>query len=254
MVNKISDYKCYTKGMKKSIKDKLFFEGLISDDVDTFVDFGCADGQILHQISLDFPEWKLIGIDNDAQMAEMAHKLVPDAQIFQCIPSTMKSDHAILNISSVIHEIYSYLSKQKVDSFWKQVFDSGFKYISIRDLMLSISSCGPSDINDVRKIVKKSNNQQLLDFVGTYGDLMSKKNMLHFLMKYRYEENWNRELRENYFPITLEHLLNLIPDHYEIIYFNHYILPFTKEKIKQDFDINIHDNTHVKILLKNKGR
>lgn len=72
-------------------------------------------------------------------------------------------------------------------------------------------------------------------------------------MKYRYKENWDREVRENYFPITLEQLLSKIPTYkYEIIYFEDYILPFTSNKIKQDFDVDIHDNTHVKLLLQLK--
>ena len=49
----INDYNVYSSGMKKSIKDKLFFEGLV-EHVDTVIDFGCADGQMLKQLYEDF--------------------------------------------------------------------------------------------------------------------------------------------------------------------------------------------------------
>lgn len=77
--------------------------------------------------------------------------------------------------------------------------------------------------------------------------------MIHFLMKYRYMRNWDRENNENYFPITLEKLLSMIPtEKYEIVYFQNYVLPFTSDQVKKDFDITIRDNTHIKILLKRK--
>lgn len=52
----INNYNVYSSGMKKSIKDKLFFEGLV-EHIETIIDFGCADGQILKQLHEDFPEW-----------------------------------------------------------------------------------------------------------------------------------------------------------------------------------------------------
>lgn len=71
-------------------------------------------------------------------------------------------------------------------------------------------------------------------------------------MKYRYIENWEREVRENYFPIYFEDLLNKIIENgnYEIVYARQYILPFVKGKVKEDFDIDLVDNTHCQILLK----
>ena len=249
---KICDYDCYVSGMKKSIKDKLFFEGLIDDDVDTFVDFGCADGSVLAQVAADFPEWKLIGIDNCPEMISRAKRNCPAAFFCPSNDVIRNTDckNAILNISSVIHEIYSYCSEEEVKRFWNQIFSADYKYISIRDLMVNSAVNTESDINDVRKIMSNANSDQINSFVDCWGPLTVKRNMIHFLMKYRYQENWDREVRENYFPITVEHFLNLCPKNYEIIYFNHYILPFNRSKIKDDFGIDLRDNTHVKILLK----
>ena len=67
----ISNYDSYSSGMKKSIKDKLFFEGLV-EDVDTVIDYGCADGHMLQQIHFDFPDWRLYGVDADDKMIRKA--------------------------------------------------------------------------------------------------------------------------------------------------------------------------------------
>lgn len=38
-------------------------------------------------------------------------------------------------------------------------------------------------------------------------------------MKYKWVENWAREVRENYFPITIEEFLSKVPNNYVIDYF-----------------------------------
>ena len=91
------------------------------------------------------------------------------------------------------------------------------------------------------------------DFESVWGSVRENRNLVHYLLKYRFLENWDREVRENYFGLSLERLLSKIPmDKYEIVYFEDYILPYTVNKIKEDFDIELHDNTHVKLLLKKR--
>lgn len=253
----INDYNVYSFGMKKSIKDKLFFEGLV-EHVDTIIDFGCADGQILKQLHRDFPEWKLIGIDADQTMLELAKYNCNNAEYIcaKGIPVDKlknNSSNALLNLSSVVHEVYSYSCPNEVSSFWENVFACGCKYIAIRDLMLSIESDRESDINDRVGVLTNTHLDALHEFTSLWGSIKSQKNLLHFLMKYRYRENWHREVRENYFPITVEQLLSMIPtDKYRVVYFSHYILPFNRNKILEDFGIELKDNTHVKVLLERK--
>lgn len=253
----INDYNVYSSGMKKSIKDKLFFEGLV-EAVDTIVDFGCADGQVLKQLHEDFPEWKLFGIDVDRTMLDLAKFNCSNAEYIcaKGIPiDKLKniSSNALLNLSSVVHEVYSYSGPNEISEFWKNVFACGCKYIAIRDLMLSNESDRASDINDMTGVLRNAHLDTLHEFISLWGSVKSQKNLLHYLMKYRYRENWNREVRENYFPITVEQLLNMIPtDKYRIVYFNHYILPYNRNKIYEDFGIELKDNTHVKVLLERK--
>jgi hypothetical protein len=74
--------------------------------------------------------------------------------------------------------------------------------------------------------------------------------LIHYLLKYRYTENWDREVRENYLPLTKETLISKIPSHYEIVYQEHYTLPYIKHQVQKDCDIVLNDCTHFKILLK----
>lgn len=253
----INDYNAYSSGMKKSIKDKLFFEGLV-EHVDTIIDFGCADGQVLKQLHEDFPEWKLFGIDADQTMLNLAKHNCNNAEYIcaKGIPvDKIKNSlsNVLLNLSSVVHEVYSYSGLDEISRFWENVFACGCKYIAIRDLMLSIESDRASNINDMIGVLTNSQSDVLREFTSLWGSIKSQKNLLHYLMKYRYKENWNREVRENYFPITVEQLLSMIPtDKYRIVYFSHYILPFNRNKILEDFGIELKDNTHVKILLERK--
>jgi hypothetical protein len=71
-------------------------------------------------------------------------------------------------------------------------------------------------------------------------------------LKYRYVDSWDREFQENYLPLNLESLLALIPEGWEPIYLEHYALPFIRQKIKEDFDVDMQDRTHVKLILKRK--
>lgn len=251
----IKNYDVYTKGMRKSLEDKLFFVGMVHD-IDAIIDFGCSDGALLNYAQEKFSRCDLVGIDSDINMLKIAKGNIPDAE-FICssrIPYLFWTLHnTLLNMSSVIHEVYSYSSQKDIRIFWETVFYSGFKYISIRDLMMCRKSFVNANKSDVEKVMSKSNKKQLDDFIEKWGEIKLQSQLVHFLMKYRYIENWDREVQENYFPITVEELLSLIPTElYKIVYFEHYILPFNKSQIQKDFDINLCENTHVKVLLERK--
>ena len=244
--------------MDKSFQDKMFFLDKIKDNVEAIVDFGCADGALIRHLS-EFTNIKLVGYDSDYNMIDIAKsKTNKDNCLFnedfeKIIKEEIIPQESLLNISSVIHEVYSYLDSKDIEVFWNMVLDSNFKYISIRDLCASESINRPSNINDYTKLIQKAKPRFLSDFESVWGSVRENRNLVHYLLKYRFLENWDREVRENYFGLSLERLLSKIPmDKYEIVYFENYILPYTANKIKEDFDIELHDNTHVKLLLKKR--
>lgn len=66
--------------------------------------------------------------------------------------------------------------------------------------------------------------------------------------------NWGRELYENYLPITLEYLKNRwIPKDWKIIYEKHYTYEYIKQIVKKDFDIELTQPTHLKMIVENKN-
>ena len=245
--------------------DKVFF--LDKVDTEAFMDFGCGDGALLDFIQHHVdPSVKLYGFDNDAEMIRKAQEKTSRITFFkdwkdvedwmdnsEFAAGTMLPYTLIL--SSVIHEIYHYSTPEQIDEFWKKVFCGKFAYITIRDMVPSRTIARPSDINDVAKVYKKFlHHQELEDFENTWGSIENNKNLVHFLLKYRYvKPNWKREVKENYLPLYREDLLSLLDTNdYEIIYHEHYILPHIKQLVQSDFGIELKDATHLKMILRNK--
>lgn len=51
----IKNYDSYISGMKKSSADKLFWMSKI-EEIDTVVDFGCADGTLIREMNSEMPD------------------------------------------------------------------------------------------------------------------------------------------------------------------------------------------------------
>ncbi len=247
---KIADYKTYNGRMEMSLIDKLFFVDKI--DTDLVVDFGCADGALLKQLKILRPDLHTIGYDNDSEMVKFSSDMVPITAQFH-LKSHVSST---IVLSSVIHEIFHYCSRTDITEFWSKIFDSGFKYIVIRDMLPSRGIDRVSNINDVKKVYHKFlGSKALSDFERVWGSVESNRQLIHFLLKYRYTEpNWDREVRENYIPLTREELLSKIPMGYDAIFHEHYVLPFIWSTVKKDVGIELKDPTHLKLILCNNSK
>lgn len=250
-MEKIQNYNMYTKEMDKSMEDKLFFIDKIS--AKNLIDFGCADGTLLKKIRDVDKTINLFGIDSNPNMIIKAQDNLNDALFFvNNVPNIGKIlNNTALNLSSVIHEVYSYLNDEKINEFWNAVNNSGYEYIIIRD-MISADYYGRSSIDDVNKIrIRKEYKEKLNEFERIWGSICERKNLVHFLLKYRYDDNWPREVRENYIPLTKEQLLEHINlSKYQILFNEEYTLPYIKEKVNDEFGINIKEHTHIKLILK----
>ena len=249
-VQPIRDYNAYNGRMELSMMDKLFFVDKV--DTDLVVDFGCANGVLLKAIRRLKPDVKLVGYDTDLSTAGTTVEFPIHADWEYVKAAVEDSEHATLVLSSVIHEVYHYGSKADIDAFWKKVFETGFEYIVIRDMVPSRSVDRISNVNDVRKIYSKFlHTKALNDFESIWGSIEGNRQLVHFLLKYRYlEPNWEREVRENYLPLTREDLLAKIPLSYDVVFHEHYTLPYLLQTVKKDTGIEIKDPTHMKLILK----
>jgi len=241
----INNMNNYIDGMKKSLEEKSFFFGMIN--ATSFLDYGCADGMLLKYMQSIKPNYNYIGYDIRPIMLERARQnsnitFTDNFDIF----NQEKTNKSALILSSIIHEIYSYADPTE---FWDEVFNKiDSKYIVIRDMMISDSQLKFSDPLLLDNVESMSGNS-LESFESIWGSIISNKNLIHYLLKYKYTDNWDREVKENYLPLTLEQLIAELPNNYRIIYQEHYTPDYLVENIKKDFGFELTEKTHLKIII-----
>lgn len=247
----IKDMDVYISRMNNAFVDKMFFLG--KTEFDVIVDFGCADGFILRKIKEIYPDIKLIGYDSDLTMSDNDKDvdIIYTNNWNEVLDIIKDFESPLLLLSSVIHEVYSYSNDSDIKSFWsKVVFNNLFKSIAIRDMIPSSTIENVNYEGDVEKLLEKVDKTQLESFEKIWGSIRNNyKTLTHFLLKYRYPENWTREVAENYLPISLETLKNIIPNNYKITYENSYILPFLDGELQKDFGLKFRHPTHLKMII-----
>ena len=262
----------YCSNMKKGMEDKLFFLDRLPSEGVLFVDFGCADGSLLHALTELRPGCHYIGYDVSKEMiglAKTSHNWNPKSDVilttdWNDVAEKMKNCpvyRTVLILSSVIHEVYSYSTGiRDIIDFWNKVENSGFDYVIIRDMMVTKDLEKSTDLVDrwnnlmrdcclQRKYGKLKNS-----FEEIWGPINNDKQLFHFLLKYRWTINWDREIHENYFPITIDELLKLMCEFFNIEYFERFRVPFLDQCWKDDFSFqDIGDSfTHIKAIFKKK--
>lgn len=234
------NYNVYLKGMEKSNKEKLFFLRYINlKDYDKIIDFGCGKADILK--ACDNGKIQLIGIDHDPTMINYAKENVPNAIFYNKLSRDLIDSKTLIIFSSVLHE---------VENYWNTLYNiiqgTGATII-IRDMCYD----GPihTSINkkDLAKLIKYSNPNILSDFVQHNG-LKTIKDMYHYLLKYSYIDNWSEEIKENYFSFDWTDILNAGT----ILYRYQYLLEYKKNRVFEDFNIQMKYNTHIQLIIKLK--
>jgi ubiquinone/menaquinone biosynthesis C-methylase UbiE len=240
----------YNKHLSKSMNEKLFFVNHIKTK--NYLDFGCADGTLLHTLSqIVDSKSEFIGYDINKDTIRLAKLKHPLARFYSDLGEIQHIDYinTTLILSSVIHEVYSFCNKQEIVDFWKFVLTSGFKYIVIRDMMYDKEQTKLNYNLHHKKVIHPLRKS----FENRYCSLRYNRNLIHFLLKYRYEANWSRELQENYLKFTKDKFDRKVNNsQYDIKYFNHYCNQYVKQHVKKDFDINFDYKTHAQIILEKK--
>lgn len=249
-MEKINDNEIYLKRMKRTFADKMWFMSLIPDGIKHIVDFGCADNSFLREFNKIYPGYDCIGIDNNPDFLDMAKK--SGEKVFDSLETVLNGgvdpSKTLLVMNSVIHEIYSYSDPEKV---WGEIKKAGFKYIAIRDMYAK--GCGyftSRTALELQQSCMKAQDEQrvpgifikYLRYVETWlgpniNIIDNGYDALHFLLKYFYEENWSRELKENYIPYHYRDFHKLIRRNgYDVKFEQFYALPYLKEKWKHDLN------------------
>lgn len=269
-MDNIQDIDAYFSGMSATLRDKCWWLNKIPDEIDTIVDYGCAQGDLAIMIDqMASGRFKYIGIDNSPEMLALArhnhhlHFAKRDSEFYSelsGIKQKCDTSKSILVLNSVMHEFFSYLHEAERKALLAEMFGAGFAFVAIRDMYMPESN----DTFDVKQAIKKIHDSPYSDMWKEYNSCIDnftcKGNrpicwyrdaflrVAEFLMKYRYISNWRREMNETYFWAWLYDISSEI-SLYRYTYLEDFHIQFITDRVKEDFGIDFSFDTHRKILL-----
>ena len=243
----------YLKRMAGPLGDKIRVAKYIPKHAKSVLDIGCADGSVTLALAEIFPKVKFLGIDLNehflTRAAEQAKtkklKNIRFEKIYLRDLLARSEKFDAVSFVSVLHEFFTY--GEGISSVLKALADahellkSGGKII-VRDMILEEyakrTEFGVENI--LKKIFRHKNFLKLKrDFEQKFGKIKNIYRLNHFLLKYMYKENWPREGKENYVPVTFEEYENIFKLlGMELQFKDSYLLPYLKTKWQKDFDLN----------------
>lgn len=252
----IKNYDTYCELLNNGMEDKLFFVPFIDEAF--VVDYGCADGRLMKALRLGH-NIHSVGYDTSPEMLDRARKnacLASDSWR-EVIKIARKYNSRCLVLSSVLHELDS------LDEI-KSIINSGFfHYVAIRDMSITRDQA-TSQAHRVTATTKEGTSflfkwgfwseakrWRVIQFTNRYGyPPTNLETFLHFILKYRYVDNWDREVEENYLRWKIEDIRDMM-EGYEEIHFEHLTHDYTWEQVHKDFDPNIERfPTHIQAVYK----
>lgn len=262
---KIENYSVYNDRMRRSMWDKAFFMDKVPG-TELIVDYGCADGSLIRFLHSLFPTMCFIGFDIDPEMIAQANRQRSENTWFFSDGEEMlrmidqlgiERRRIAVNFSSVMHEIFHYdCDRGMITRLIGQIAP---RYLVIRDMLYcSDDETARIPAAAAERIRSRVPEQQLADFEARWGSIEIKKNLAHFILKYKYTENWARECSENYFAYTIDDLTALLDPAgaYRSIFENHYILPWCRYDAQNNLGIELGSEmtTHFSMILSCDGK
>ena len=248
-----NDMVAYNHEMSKSWYDKIGFIDKIFEPIDVVVDFGCADGAVTRFIKSFFNGKLVIGYDLpevleanglEGEVDDFGVMYLSDwKDVMKRVESRGKS---LLVMNSVLHEIFNYMQPNEISELFGNLFNGSFNYIWIRDMYIS------DPVMDTNRTVEFDNainkikatdglNKRFTDFVYVSGVPDRWYGLMHFLMKCRFERNWDREVHEDYtdFRENWEYLKNILNNKYEATFKDIYLLPYIQYINKKELAVDL---------------
>lgn len=241
----------YLDRMSKPLQEKLRVAKFFPEGVKTVLDVGCADGTVTIALAEMFPEIQFVGIDLNREFIEIAKEKVSGKTniIFENVYLRDRLANPdrfdVVLFCSVLHEFFSY--GEGVSTVVKALADAHEILkpkgnLIIRDMILydymSNSDLWTEKIE--KKIKSKGDLTDLVaDFENTFGQLSKTKTINHFLLKYMYGDNWQREGKENYVPVSFEQydrILKLLGMKEQ--YRESYTIPYLQDLWMKDFALS----------------
>lgn len=262
-MDKIQDIDSYVRSMSATMYDKCWWVDKISPEIDTVVDFGCAQGDLALFLDRFNPgKFKYVGVDNSQEMLSLArhnhylHFGKSDSLFCQELSSAIEKcnpSKSVLVLNSVMHEIFSYMSISDANAQLSEMFGVGFRAIAIRD-MYKYNNQGMVDKEIFDISVRNSKYDGMWNEYNAYMDSEFGKGtpciedrIVEFLLKYRYMNNWEREMKEIYLWDWISLIKNYTKE-YQTVFDIKFSIPYIRQRIREDIGIDLFADTHKKVL------
>ncbi len=233
--------------MSKPLQEKLKVAKYISSQAKSVLDVGCADGTVTLALADMFPSVNFVGIDLSPEFIEIANSRVGSRTNvrFECVylRDLLATDDKfdVVLFCSVLHEFFSYgegiSSVVKALSDARELLNPGGQVV-IRDMLLyEYAENSQLWLTEILKKVRVEKLASLVDdFEKYFGKINSIKQVNHFLLKYMYTDNWQREVKENYVPVSFENYDKIFAVLGMTVSFQRSsTIPYLKNKWKEDF-------------------
>lgn len=267
----MKNVKIYKERMAKTMtmEEKLFFLSHINlHTYDFIIDFFGANGALIHEIQARFPDLKAIFIivDNSPQMEteyELNNCLRCNSlkQVKEWYGKTSMGE-VLLICNSVLHEVDDATVEEILDFTKEHV-----RTVVMRDMACDFSNTAsisyhlesdfrwcPAYSVICRDVDLHDRFLEFLEYCNEWGTT-EKQVMAQFILKYEYVENWDTEVKENYFSNNIIKVSDMLSDNgWYSIYKRDYVLPYKNEQAKKVFNWEYMPNTHRQIILERGSR
>lgn len=272
---KLRDERVYLERMSKTFLDKAFFLKDLPEQVERIVDFGCADGSFLQFIDRVMPgRYKLLGVDMNPKFAkaceQKGYMVLKDLKCLAEMLSEAERAKTCVVLSSVLHEVLSYDADWRKPEFYDLMAvlrSSGFGCVAIRDMSCSVKAQPAPSLKEMllddqgvqAALARLSDKLMLRGGQLSFPDsttaalrmlqcadrchfVEAHEMLFHFLLKYFYTENWDRESREQYFweQSSLEQMQRHFSerDGWRMRVGETFKIPYLVRKWRDDFDLD----------------
>ena len=261
------DLKTYVNRMALSMtkEEKLFFVDKIDlYSYNAIVDFGGAEGLLLHEVQKLYPDLAegrdFYVVDNNPQMKDV-YKVENCVRVsyLEDLKPLIMGGRVLLILSSVLHEV--------TDEVFEQIYQFCQKFVStvvIRDMMYQGESVGnPWNLRRDLAIARTGGIYQIIQESPEYAKKLEemipyceqwgydwKETLTLFVLKCDYTENWETEVKENYFCgncFKLARKLGLSKKWWTP-YDKYYVLPYMKAKAGDLFNFAL-PKTHMQVIM-----
>ena len=258
----MKDSKGYLEKMEKSMQEKLFFIERLDLNNKILIDFGCANAVLIQRLmEMNFKNTTFVGVESNPMFLDMCKELENNSLNFKAFGGllqvelylkALKEDGdnrgVILLCSSVLHEL-SFKYQEYITMFAHKFCD----HFVIRD-MIWLDRYGDMPLEAplklLHKIIRRTNDlEHFQDFFRKRD--YSFKSIAEYLLKYRYVENWETEMAEDYMSVDWRMIRNFANESccgvvvYENVYTNTYIA----DHVMEDFYIDMYWPTHCQMII-----